>query len=124
MSKQDRTHARTATDLERKYNLGQTKKESKDNNEKVIQLSRAFSQFQTLVNAKIEELKKKVSEFACYPVGTIHISMEDTNPATSLGGKWELYLEGYFVLGKEQVDEEEREFEYAPNKCYVWTRVS
>ena len=124
MQKQDRTFARTPTDLERKYNFAGTQSESRVHSEKLSQLNQSLAQFQALINARIDEMERKLREYCCYPVDSIHISVDNVNPSTSFGGEWELYMEGYFMIGSEQEEEEEtREVLYAPNKCYVWQRI-
>ena len=124
MQKQDRTFARTPTDLERKYNLGGEKNERRTQSEQLSQLNQSFSQFQALVKAKLGELDDKLSAYGYYPVGSIHISIDNVNPSNLFGGEWELYTEGYFVIGLEQESEEApNELLQALDKCYVWQRM-
>lgn len=67
MSKQDRQGVRTATDIERKYDLGgikDQKKNQEQQSEKVSQLTQELSQYKTETNLKINELQGQVEELA------------------------------------------------------------
>lgn len=45
-----------------------------------------------------------------YPIGTLHFTTTNTNPATYLGGTWERYAKGRTIVG---VDEAQNEFKTA-----------
>ena len=45
-----------------------------------------------------------------YPIGSLHFTTTNTNPATYLGGKWERYAKGRTIVG---VDEAQNEFKAA-----------
>lgn len=126
MSKQDRQGVRTASDIERKYDLSQLKKldaSSKHQNEQLSKINQAMSQFFVEVNAQIEDMQNKVSKM--HSVGSIHIGVDDTNPATLFGGEWELIAEGHFLVGLNQESEDDlHELLQTLDTCYVWKRTA
>lgn len=124
MSKQDRTVARTPSDLERKYNFGGEKVKRQEQDVHIGQLAQDFDKFQELVSGKIKSLEEKLSRYAYYPVGSIHISIVNENPGKVFGGEWILYMEGYLVIASElETEETESELLRAQDRCYVWKRI-
>lgn len=120
MKKQDRTYSRTATDIEMKYNLGGIQNQNKQQGEKLSQFNQLFAQFEAQTNARLKSVEDKLSAYGYYPVGSIHISVDNANPSALFGGEWELYTEGYLVVGTEQENTLLQSFD----KCYVWQRVN
>lgn len=133
MSKQDRTYTRTPTDLERKYNLGEyfgggTGSFAKLSDQ-VNRLSQTTAQFMAKTNAEIEALQRNVSDNAkkisgIYPVGTFFTSVNNKNPAAMFGGKWELYTEGYIIMGQDVSEDAPPSLLQTSTKCYVWKRTA
>ena len=79
-----------------------------------------MSQFEAQTNARIAVLEQKLSTYGYYPVGAIHISADSNNPSALFGGIWELYSQGYFVVGQES---EVPELLQSLEACYVWKRT-
>ena len=139
MSKQDRQGVRKASDIERKYNLGgiavqETK--TAQQSEKMSQLNQSLSQFEvatnakisaleTSVDAKINELEENLSAVALtiYPVGSTYISVKNTDPSTLFGGTWEIFTEGYLLVGLDP-ESETTEILHTLEKCYIWKRTA
>lgn len=109
MSKQDRQGVRKASDIEQKYNLAllnQIGESSKRDNEQISKLTQALSQFIVETNNKL------------FPVGTVHITLTESNPSEVYGGEWELLKEGKIVVdvaGKQETSDD---------TCYIWKRTS
>ena len=55
-------------------------------------MSESLSNLKTKVN-KLSALDKK------YPIGSIYITTDNTNPSTTLGGTWEAYGQGRTLIG-------------------------
>lgn len=124
MSKQDRTMSRTPMDVERKYNLGGMKSQGNQQSEKLSQFNQALAQYAAQTNARLSTLEAKLSTYGYYPVGAIHISTDNKNPSSLFGGEWELYTEGYLVVGLDQESEDALpELLQSLEKCYVWKRT-
>ena len=112
MSKRDRQGVRTASDLERKYDFGSLGKGG-NQDAKISQLMQSL----TDCESKIKNLTDKIENIC--PVGSIHISADDTEPSTVFGGTWELVKQGYLVVGLEN---DLPQLEYL-DKCNVWKRI-
>lgn len=123
MSKQDRQGVRTPADLERKYELSQIstqKDETSRQSLQINQLSQTLSQFIAKTNSELNSLREHV-----YPVGVIHISLENTSPGEVFGGEWELLAEGHLLVGMDQESEEALpELLQLNDTCYVWKRTA
>lgn len=125
MSKQDRVSPRTPTDLERKYNLGQY---FGDNgtvvklSEQMQQLNQTMAQFMETTNAKVTLLQRQVEFY--HGVGTFFVSIYEDNPADWFGGEWELYSEGYLIMGRDETIEGLNSLTQSPDLCYVWRRLA
>lgn len=59
--------------------------------------------FDNKINATMDNILKYV-----YPIGSIYLSINDTDPATLFGGNWERFSYGRCLVG---VDENQTEFE-------------
>ena len=122
MSKQDRQGVRTASDLERKYELGQisTQKDtSSRQSSQISQLAQTLSQFMVKVNAEIENLQGRI-----YPVGSVYVSLDNSEPSLIFGGEWELLAEGHLLVGLDQASEEAfNELLQLDGTCYLWKRT-
>lgn len=114
MSKRDRQGVRTASDLERKYDFGSL---GKGGNQyaKISQLMQSL----TDCESKIKNLTDKIENIC--PVGSIHISADDTEPSTVFGGTWELVKQGYLLVGTDS-ESDFAQLEYL-DKCNVWKRI-
>lgn len=122
MSKQDRQGVRTPADLERKYNLGGMENETKQHDEKLSQLNQVLSQYMSETNTKIAELEEKTSN--PYPVGSVYVSVNNTEPSILFGGTWELMTQGYLLTGLDQESEDAPvELQFLDN-CYIWKRTA
>ncbi len=122
MSKQDRQGVRTASDLERKYNLGGMENQTNQHDEKLAQLNQSLAQFQAETNAKIKELEERT--YTTYPVGSIYVSVNDIEPSTIYGGEWELMSQGYLLVGLDQESEDApAELKFLDN-CFIWKRTA
>lgn len=115
MSKRDRQGVRTAADIERKYNLGEMRKQSRQQTEKTNQLMQLLAEYES----KISKITSQLANL--YPVGSIYISVNDTEPSTVFGGSWELVKQGYLVVGNDS-ESDFAELEYL-DKCNVWKRI-
>lgn len=115
MSKQDRQGVRKASDIEQKYDLSKLNNldEYKNReNEQISKLTQALSQFIVETNNKI------------YPVGSVYITLTDSDPKEIYGGEWELMLEGSIVAGVEQEEGSAPELSLSLDSCYIWKRIS
>ena len=122
MSKQDRQGVRTASDIERKYDLGQIAglgNASNSQNEQLSRLNQALSQFMVEMNAKIEALQSKM-----YPIGSVYIGLDSTNPAEIVEGEWELIAEGHLNVGLDNEDEDVNELFQTDDIYYLWKRIA
>ena len=119
MAKQDRTYARTAADIEMKYNLGGIQEQNKQQGEKLSQYNQLLSQFAAETNARLKKVEEKLSVYGYYPVGSIHISVDNVNPSALFGGEWELHSEGFLVVGTDEDNTLLQSFD----RCYVWRRT-
>lgn len=119
MSKQDRTYTRTAAQVEQKYDLGgATYRGTQDTS----QLEQAFSQFVVNTNARLAELEGKFA--TAYPVGSVYIGVNETDPSTLIGGTWELTGQGYLVVGLEPESEDSATRLQFLDSCYIWKRTA
>ena len=116
MSKQDRQGVRTATDIERKYNLSALNdiKSGSMDYEELNKLNQTLNQFMATTNASIEALRELI-----YPVGSVYMSFSDSDPTLLFGGEWEYLMEGHLVIGMD----EENELLRHTDKCYLWKRI-
>ena len=64
-----------------------------------------------------EGLKRKLSEV--FPVDSLYISLDYSNPSGVLGGTWRLFSSGYLVLGEDESTTIQSE-----EICYVWKRIA
>ena len=97
MSKQDRQGVRKASDIEQKYGLGQFMYSQNRRNQ---DLSKGISNLGDSLSAMADEMAafaKGIFDMV-YPVGSIYISVNATNPQTLFGGSW-TQLENRFLLG-------------------------
>lgn len=100
MSKQDRQGVRTAADVERKYSLGEIDNASKRSTKaekQVSGLDQKMNLFMSSVNKTIEDLQNRINSF--YPVGSIYLSLDDTDPAELFGGVWDRIAQGRTLWG-------------------------
>ena len=136
MSKQDRQGVRTAADIERKYELGQISAQkdttSKQSNQ-ISQLAQTLSLFVSRMNGELETLLQTVEKAneeivglqgMIYPVGSIYVATDETEPSTLFGGEWEFLGEGHLVVGVDQEGEEpQNELVQLQDTCYLWKRT-
>lgn len=65
----------------------------------------AFNNFKEETNAKFISTKKELTELinttldSIYPIGSVYISLTNTNPGTYLKGTWEQFAEGRTLVG-------------------------
>lgn len=122
MNKQDRVFTRTASGLERKYDMALLKKLDSKSGQQDIQLSeltQAFSQFVVSVNKQLEEMESKL-----FPIGSFYTSTEHTDPTEIFGGEWEFYAQGHLMIGMEQEEDEIPQLMQISDTCYVWKRLA
>lgn len=125
MSKQDRVFTRTPSDLERKYNLGKLSANESTLaklSDQMQQLSQTLSQFMASTNVKVADLQNKLEFY--HGVGTFFVSIYEDNPADWFGGEWELYSDGYIVMGQDETLEGLHSLLQLPDRCYVWKRIA
>lgn len=132
MSKQDRVFTRTPSDLERKYDFGQIFGDGTGSyarlSEQVKLLTETTSQFMAKTTNEVADLQRKVAENTedisnIYPVGSFFTSVNNVNPSTLFSGTWELYTEGYIVVGQEEGEDGSASLLQTLSKCYVWKRT-
>lgn len=133
MSKQDRVFTRTPSDLERKYNLGEVFGNGVGSlaqlTEQLNRLTQTTAQFMAKTNVEVSELQRDVAANKqkiekIYPVGSFFTSVNNTNPSTLFGGTWELYTEGYIIMGQEVSEDAPPSLLQTLSKCYVWKRTA
>ena len=117
MNKQDRHGVRSPMDLERKYDFGLIFGDNPNSYLKMIEkVGKLVEETDKLIK-ETEELKDKLSEV--FPVDSLYISLDSTNPSYMLDGTWRLFSEGYLVLG-----DDESTLLQSEEKCYVWKRTA
>ena len=123
MSKQDRQGVRKASDIEQKYDLSKLNDltvMSQGQSEQMSKLNQLLSQFIVDINAKLEEVTLKV-----YPVDSVYVSLNASNPAELFGGSWELRAEGHLLTGLNQESEDAlQEVFQTSDTCYIWKRTA
>jgi hypothetical protein len=135
-SKQDRQGVRTASELERKYDLGRVARMENSaisTAEQIGKLDRILSQFIFTTNGTLTQLDYDLQyveeELASmtqkiYPVGSIYISINNTNPSSLFGGTWEEVASGHLVLGLDGESEDSPpELLQTLPTCYIWQRT-
>lgn len=126
MSKQDRQGVRTPADIERKYELGQIASQKDTSGKQSIQisqLSQTLAQFMARMTEEVEVLNQTIENLqGNFPVGSVYVSMDESEPSEKLGGVWELMAEGHLLLGVPQ-EEESQEILQLDDTCYLWKRI-
>lgn len=121
MSKQDRHGVRSPMELERKYDFGLVFGDNPNSYlkmiEKVGKLTEETEELKRKLSEEVEELENKLSEV--FPVDSLYISLDYSNPSEALGGTWRLFSEGYLILG-----EDESTWMQSEEICYVWKRIA
>ena len=120
MNKQDRHGVRSPMDLERKYDFGLVFGDNPNSYlkmiEKVNKLMEETDELKLKLSEEVETLESKLSEV--FPVDSLYISLDFTNPSEALGGTWMLFSSGHLVLGDgESLSQSE-------GICYVWLRTA
>ncbi len=66
----------------------------------IDELSKTIEELKSQLQGQINELDEKMKnvKLEAYPVGSIYISTDATNPASKFGGTWESYGEGKTLL--------------------------
>ena len=104
--KQDRQGARTPTDIERRYKLGridETDKRSASNTSKINQLNQTTEEKLAAMDAEIVAMRQSLEmvKDLCYPVGSIYVSVNPTNPKNLFGGTWERIQDTFLLAAGE-----------------------
>lgn len=146
MSKQDRQGVRKASDIEQKYDLSKLNDLSSytgRQSEQISKLTQSLSQFSVEVSNKIRELSEQIQDLSLfdtevndaiteindaitevndkiYPIGSVYISLDESEPDEMFGGTWELIAEGKLVVGS---GAESDDLLQTNDTCYIWTRT-
>lgn len=122
MKKQDRQGVRTAQQLEQKYKLGgESGRGDADNISKITQ---ELTQLKTETNLKLIQLEERIETISSfYPVGSVYISINNTDPTTIFGGTWEVMSQAYLVVGLDSEDDESTQLQFLDN-CTIWKRTA
>lgn len=131
MNKQDRHGVRSPMDLERKYDFGLVFGDNPNSYlkmiEKVGKLMEETEELKLRLTEEVEELENKLAEEVetledklseVFPVGSLYVSLDYSNPSGALGGTWILFSSGHLVLGDGTTLSQSEAI------CYVWLRTA
>ena len=87
-------------------------------NDKITELDNAITE----VNDAITEANDAIIEVndKMHPIGSVYISLDESEPDEMYGGTWELIAEGKLVVGS---GAESDDLLQTDDTCYIWTRT-